>query len=425
MPGTSSRQRLPPAYAQLRLSSGLNRFATPLSALRRRDFGMVWTSIVFSDLGSAMENVVVVSLVLSLTDSPLLVGLISSARLATNFLALFAGAVADRLSRRLVLAAVEFTLASLGVLMLVLIITGHLQVWHLFTITFVVGMARPFQMPTAQSLAVDSVPPEQLTTAIALTTLSLNLSFVAGPLLGGFLFRLFGPQEAYALIVVLYASSGISALFVRTRRVASTQQMGSVIAAVIQALRYVKGQQLIWAGLLLAVIINLTGFPFQATMVPIFARDVLGLDAGGLGLLLAAYGIGAVSGSMFLSLFPNLKNVGKLLILSVVVWLGTSAAFAASTSFPVSLAILVIAGFAFSSTVVLIMIPILRTALPEYRGRILGLRVLAIYASAMGSLTSGWLAGVFSPALAVSVSAGVGIFLTGILAVAAPKLRRF
>ena len=251
------------------------------------------------------------------------------------------------------------------------------------------------------------------------------MSFVAGPLLGGFLFKLFGPQEAYALIVVLYASSGISALFVRTSRVASTQPVGSVIAAVIQALRYVKGQQLIWAGLLLAVIINLTGFPFQATMVPIFARDVLGLDAAGLGLLLAAYGIGAVSGSMFLSLFPNLKNVGKLMILSVVVWLGTSAAFAASTSFPVSLAILVITGFAFSSTLVLIMTPILRTALPEYRGRILGLRVLAIYASALGSLNSGWIAGVFSPALAVNLSAGVGIVLTGILAVAAPKLRRF
>ena len=143
----------------MRLSSALNRVANPLSALRQRDFGMVWTSIVFSDLGSAMENVVVVSLVLSLTDSPLLVGLISSARLATNFLALFAGAVADRLSRRLVLAAVEFTLASLSVVMLALIITGQLQMWHLFTITFAVGTARPFQMPTAQSLAVDSVPP--------------------------------------------------------------------------------------------------------------------------------------------------------------------------------------------------------------------------------------------------------------------------
>ena len=363
-------------------------------------------------------------LVLTMTDSPFLVGLTSSVRLATNFISLFAGAVADRLPRQLVLATVEFTLASLAVLMLLLVITGRLEVWHLFTITFFVGMARIFQMPAAQSLAIDSVPTEEITTAVALTTMSQNLNLVVGPLLGGILFELFGPQGAYALIAVLYASSGISALFVRTGGITRTLQMESVIEAVIQAMRYVKGQQLIWAALVIAVIINLTGFPFHGTMVPIFARDVLGLDAAGLGLLISAFGIGAVAGSMFLSLFPNPKNVGKLLILSIVIWHGTMAAFGASTSFPVSLAILVVTGFAFSSTLVLIMIPIWRTALPEYRGRIIGLRVLVIYASAFGSLSSGGIAGAFSPALAANVSAGLGIVLTGILGLVAPKLRR-
>ncbi|MCH7714165.1 MAG: MFS transporter [Chloroflexi bacterium] len=385
---------------------------------------MVWTSIMFAGMGSQMETLVVAWLVLTTTDSPFLVGLISSVRLATNFIALFAGAVADRLRRQLVLAAVEFTLASLAVLMLALVFTGRLEMWHLFTITFFVGLARIFQMPAAQSLAIDSVAPEQINIAVALTTMSQNMNLVIGPLLGGILFELFGAQGAYALIALLYASSGISALFVRTSRVTRTQQMESVIAAVIQALRYVKGQQLIWAALVIAVIINLTGFPFHGTLVPIFARDVLGLDAAGLGVLISAFGIGAVAGSMFLSFFPELKNVGKLLILSVVVWHGSMAAFGASTSFPVSLAILVVTGFAFSSTLVLIMIPIWRTALPEYRGRIIGLRVLAIYASAIGNLNSGGLAGAFSPALAANVSAGVGIVLAGILALVAPKLRR-
>lgn len=379
---------------------------------------------MFAGMGSQMETLVVAWLVLTMTDSPFLVGLTSSVRLATNFISLFAGAVADRLPRQLVLATVEFTLVSLAVLMLLLVITGRLEVWHLFTITFFVGMARIFQMPAAQSLAIDSVPTEEITTAVALTTMSQNLNLVVGPLLGGILFELFGPQGAYALIAVLYASSGISALFVRTGGITRTLQMESVIEAVIQAMRYVKGQQLIWAALVIAVIINLTGFPFHGTMVPIFARDVLGLDAAGLGLLISAFGIGAVAGSMFLSLFPNPKNVGKLLILSIVIWHGTMAAFGASTSFPVSLAILVVTGFAFSSTLVLIMIPIWRTALPEYRARIIGLRVLVIYASAFGSLSSGGIAGAFSPALAANVSAGLGIVLTGILGLVAPKLRR-
>jgi MFS family permease len=385
---------------------------------------MVWTSIMFAGMGSQMETLVVAWLVLTLTDSPFQLGLISSVRLATNFISLFAGAIADRLPRQLVLATVEFTLASLAVLMLALVVTDRLEVWHLFTITFFVGMARIFQMPAAQSLAIDSVPAEQITTAVALTTMSQNMNLVVGPLLGGILFEVFGAWGAYAFIVVLYGCSGISALFVRTSRVTRAEVTESVISAVIGALRYVKGQQVIWAALVIAVIINLTGFPFHGTLVPIFARDVLGLDAAGLGILISAFGIGAVAGSMFLSLFPNLKYVGKLLFLSVVVWHGSMAAFGASTSFPVSLAILVLTGFAFSSTLVLIMIPIWRTALPEYRGRIIGLRVLAIYASAFGSLSSGGIAGAFAPALAANVSAGVGILLTGILALVAPKLRR-
>ena len=379
---------------------------------------------MFAGMGAQMDTLVVAWLVLVETDNPFLVGLISSTRLATNFVSLFAGAIADRLPRRLVLAAVEFTLASLGLVMLVIVANDLLEVWHLFTITFFVGMARLFQMPAAQSLAIDSAPPDKINTAVALTTMSMNLNLVVGPLLGGFLFEMFGPQGAYALIAALYASSGITALFVRTVRVTRSEQTESMATAVLQGLRYVKGQQVIWAALLVAVIINLTGFPFHGTLVPIFAKDVLGRDAAGLGLLMSAFGVGAVAGSMFLSLFPNPKKVGKLLILSVVVWHGSMAAFSASTSFPVSIAILVATGFAFSSTLVLIMTPIWRTALPAYRGRIIGLRVLAIYASAVGSLNSGGLAGVFSPALAGNVSALVGIGLTGVLALVAPKLRR-
>ena len=379
---------------------------------------------MFAGMGSQMETLVVAWLVLTMTNSPLQVGLISSVRLATNFVSLFAGAVADRAPRQLLLAAVEFTLATLAVVMLILVITDRLEVWHLFAITFFVGMARIFQMPAAQSLAIDSVPSDQIATAVALATMSQNLNLVVGPLLGGFLFEWFGAWGAYAMIAVLYSFSGISALFVRTARVTRSDQMESVMAAVIQAIRYVKGQQLIWAALVIAVIINLTGFPFHGTLVPTFARNVLGQDAAGLGLLISGFGIGAVAGSMSLSMFPDLKNVGRYLILSVVVWHLSMAAFGASTSFPVSLAILVVTGFAFSSTLVLIMIPIWRTAQSEYRGRIIGLRVLAIYASAGGSVGSGWFAETFSPPLAANVSAGVGIVLTGLLMLVAPKLRR-
>jgi predicted MFS family arabinose efflux permease len=408
-----------------KFDSTLSRVTGPLSTLRQRDFGFVWTSIMLVGMGTQMETLVVAWFVLAKTNSPFLVGLVSSVRLGANFLALFAGALADRLPRRLIVATAEFAQAGTGLIILILLVTGALELWHLYTITFLAGTARIFQMPAAQSLAADSVGQERISTGVALITMGMNLNLVAGPLLGGILFELAGPEGAYAMISALYVLAAFSVLMVKTVRVTAAIDRDSVWSTVVQGLRYVKGQQVIWGALVAAVIINLTGFPFHGTLVPIFARNILGQDAAGLGLLISGFGIGAVTGSMFLSMFPNLKNVGKLLILSVVVWHVSMAAFSASTSYPVSLGILVVTGFAFSSSLVLIMSAILRTALPEFRGRIVGLRVLAIYASALGSMNSGAMAGTFSPQTAANVSSVLGISLIGILALIAPKLRRF
>jgi hypothetical protein len=99
-------------------------------------------------------------------------------------------------------------------------------------------------------------------------------------------------------------------------------------------------------------------------------------------------------------------------------------AFAASTFIYSSLAILLITGMAFSSTQVLMLTVLLRTALPEFRGRVMGLRVLAIYAYAFGSMSSGALAGVWGAPWAANINAVVGIALVGLLALLAPKFRQ-
>ena len=128
-----------------------------------------------------METVVVVWYVLNLTDSPLLVGLTASARMGFNFLALFAGATADIVPRRTLLVIVEALLVALAVLVLTLIFTGLIEVWHVFVITLLSGLARIFQMPTAQSLAVDSVSQERVSNAVALINAGMNIALIVGP----------------------------------------------------------------------------------------------------------------------------------------------------------------------------------------------------------------------------------------------------
>ena len=131
-------------------------------------------------MGTQMEAAVLGWFVLTLTDSPFLVGLIAAARMVLNFLAIFAGALADRLPRNLLLAAVEFIMAGLGALMIILILTGLLEVWHIFGITMIMGMARIFQMPSAQSMIGDTLPPEKLSNGAAFTTVAMNIAMLGG-----------------------------------------------------------------------------------------------------------------------------------------------------------------------------------------------------------------------------------------------------
>jgi len=379
--------------------------------------------MALSGTAMQMEAVALGWLVLIRTDSPFLVGLIASARMALNFLALFSGAVADRMPRHLLVAAVMFIVSLLGLVMFTLLQSGRLEVWHIFALVLVGGLVRLFQMPASQSLVGDILPTDRISNGAALTTMGMNLNTIVGPLIGGFLFQSIGPQGVYAMIVVLNSLGGILALAIGRVQLSTRSKEDSVLRAMLEGLKYVKGQQVLWAILLFSVIINFTGWPLHTSLMPIFARDVLGTDSAGLGILMSTFGIGALIGSSVLASVRDLKSAGKLLILSVIAWHATMLAFSASHSFYVSLSILLLTGMAFSSTQVLMLTVILRTTLPEFRGRILGLRSMAIYAYTFGSLNSGAIAGAWGAPLAASINGAIGIVLAGALAFFTPKLR--
>ena len=354
------------------LKRGLGRAVYPVAILGERNFALVWSSNMLGAMGNQMEALVLGWLVLTMTDSPLYVGLVTAARLGLNPVALFAGAVVDRLPRNLVLVAVELTTASLGLIMVVLIAGGWLQIWQVFVITLAGGLARIFQMPAVQSLAADAVSEDRIGNGVALTTTGMNFTLIAGPLVGGALFEWVGPQGAYTAMVVLHLLGACGALLVRVGRANPPASDVSVLRTVLDGLRYVKGNQPIWAALIVATIINLTGFPFHTTLLPVFARDVLGVGSVGLGFLMSAFGVGALLGSLALAVTPNLRRAGWLLIAAVVAWHGGIAVFSLVDSFMPALVTLVFTGGAFSASLVLIVTVMLRIARPDVRGRIMG-----------------------------------------------------
>ena len=378
-----------------------------------------------SQMGAQMETVVVVWYVLNLTDSPLLVGLTATARRGFNFLALFAGATADMVSRRILMMIVQGVLASLAFLMIILIATDYIEVWHIFVITLAAGLARVFQMPTAQSLAVDSVPTDRISNAVALICGAMNLALILGPILGGLLFDLFGPEGAYVMVASVYVLSGTLTFFIGTTRATVAKKGESVFSMVGEGLRYVKSEQLLWSALVVAVIFNITGFSFHTTLVPIFAKDVLDRNSVDLGIMLSIFGIGGLIGAMIWAAIPNLKHAGGLCILAVIGWHSTMIIFAMSTNFYISSGILLVSGMMFNSSLVMVLTVLMKTGRSEFRGRIMGLRTLAIYAHAFGSLGAGAIAGALGAPSTAVLSGVLGITMMLALALIAPTLRRF
>lgn len=408
----------------LRLNSSIRQATYPVAILGQRNFALVWSSIWTVQTGNQMEALILGWYILEVTGSPFLVGLIASARMGMNFLAMFSGAIADRLPRNRLLVVVELILTGLGAAVLLLLITGFLEVWHLFAIVMGAGLVRIFQMPTAQALIGDTLPPDKISNGAALSSMAQNLSTILGPFIGGLLYKTWGPEGGYTVVALLYFTSALCASFVRPIRVSEVQPRGSVLRTVIEGLRYVRGQQILWATLAIAVIINLTGWPFHTALLTIFAGNVLETGPDGLGTLTAAFGIGALCGSIAWASFRNLRHIGKLMILSVVVWHGSMLVFALSTSFYLSLAILLITGAAFSSTQVMMLTAMLRTTQAEFRGRVLGLRVLAIYAYAFGGAGAGWMAGAWGAPASAMIIGITGAALTLALVVFTPQLRR-
>ena len=279
-------------------------------------------------------------------------------------------------------------------------------------------------MPSSQALVADTLPEDRIANGAAFNTLGRNIAMLIGPLVGGVLFKGFGPEGSFIAIAALYILSGWVALHVRSTGSAIIKTQESVIRSVISGLKYVKGQQALWATLVLVLIFESSGWTFHTTLVPIFARNELNADSGGLGLLLFAFGAGAVTASLIWTMIGSGRPVGKYMIGSVVVWHASILVFATSESFYVSMTILVVTGAGFASTQFFMLSALLGNTLSEYRGRVMSLRSLAIYAFALGSISSGAIADFWSPPLAATVVGSMGIILALLLTVLAPKLRR-
>ena len=403
------------------------RASDTFGSFRQRDFSLVWVSANIAMVGRQMEVIAILWLVLELTGNAVLVGLAGAAPLSLAFLSVFAGAVVDRLPRRLLLAVMQFIAAGLAFVLMALLVMDTLKVWMIFVIIMGGGAFRTFELPVTNALLIDTVSRDRLTNAVAMLGFGQNLTQFIGPIVAGFLFTPLTPGGLFALIGALYAIGGALALLVRTRNLTvGNTTPRQVIIGVAAGLRHVWQRKELFMALLIAAMYNVTGFPFTTALMPIFAHDTLMGGVEALGLLNGAMGAGAVLGALVVAGLGNVRRQGWWLVWAVNGgWHGSMILFAVAVMtlpgllpygavLAIAMAVKVLTGIGRSVSLVLVMTLLMGNSDPEFRGRMGGMRVLAIQAHFPASALNGWMVtqiGAPLTALSLGIAGSVAVFL--------------
>ena len=374
--------------------------------------------------GQWVQQVTLGWLLYDLTGNSMLLGALNGLR-ALPFLVTgpMAGVAADRMDRRKLLLGTQWVLILTAVLMGALVASPFLHVWHIFLFTLITGVAWTITEPVRMSMIPSVVPKEDLANAVALNSGGFNLMKVLGPALGGALIAWFGAAENFFVQAVAYG--GVLAMIYWTHIPphSAEAKRGTALANLKEGFAYVWATPAVLALMTLAYVPRVFAVPYQVLM-PVFQKDVLKIGPEGLGLLMAAPGVGAVIAVLTLASVGNrIKRQGRFLLANIVALGSFLMFFSQITWFPLALVTLVIVG-AFQMFFLASTATILQLIVPdELRGRVLSLYMLDRGFMPLGALFAGTAAHFFGAPLTVTAMGAIVIALTGIVAWRIPAIR--
>ena len=397
-------------------------------ALHYRQFRLVTGCQMFGNLGSWMDELSRGWLIYQLTDSVFQLGLARGIQFIPLLLfAPFAGSAADRYSRRTLLlmsqAAHGFIFAALAVL----IFTRLIEPWHVYVAAVLAGMMQVIQQPARTSLVSDTVPREYLTNAIGLTSLVYNGARLLGPALAGAIIAVSDTGGAYAVQAVFLFIATAWAVKLRPlpRRVEDIDKARRepYVQSIIKGWKFAWHNEPVRAGILCTTIVSTFIAPFT-TLLPVFARDLLGVGASGQGLLLAAMGVGALISAGMITWAGHRLERGRVMLDSSLIYGLLIVVFAASPWYSLSLAIMAVTGLCHVHANALVNTVVQSYSTAEYRGRTMALFNMSQMLSTAGSVLIGVLAVALGPRGAVAAMGIAGALAIVLLIWLMPRTRR-
>lgn len=315
--------------------------------MRHRNFRLFFFGQLISLSGTWMQTTAQQWLVYRITDSQLSLGVVTfAAFLPVLLLSLFMGVIVDRFPRRPLLLLTQTWFMLLAVVLAVITALGIVEYWHIILLSFLLGIANALDMPARQAFFVDMVEREDLMNAIALSSSIFNGARIIGPALGGLIVAGLGEAPAFAINAVTFAAVLAGLLLMRFPPFKRPEGSASGLREILAGLGYLASDRRALGLVSMVALLSFFAFPY-AILFPAVARDVLGTGAEGYGALMAAMGVGALGGAVGLAILGDRRHKGRLLHGNRLLFACAVAVFGLSRSTPLSMAALLIAGYAF------------------------------------------------------------------------------
>ncbi len=396
-----------------------------LDSLRYRNFLLLWLSMTFTSSGFWTQQLVVGYFTFVRTGSPFLTSLALGLQMLPFIIAgPIGGVVADRFDKRKVLVIISVYQAAVTVAFAVLMMLDLVQTWHIFTFALVMGLAVGVADPTRVSLVPSLVGRSNLVNAFALNGLAFNGTRFAVPAVAGLLMVLIGPGATLLVGGLFYLGSTAAVVMLRldNGHEAESKRTESN-GGLSEAVRYVMKEPRILGVLALLGVPPFLLVPFVQGLMPVFASTIFGVDEWGLGLLVAAVGLGGTIGALFVASLQDVRQKGRALFAALGMGAVAAALFSHSGSILLAMPLLVVMFAGVSSFFAIGTATIQTLSPPELRGRVTAIGLMLIGLWPVGAAISGILAGLWGAPDAALTGALLATVVLGSVALAFPQLR--
>lgn len=403
------------------------RMPSMLRAMRHRNYRLYFSGQLISLVGTWMQNVAQGWLILQMTDSPLLLGMVSAAAsLPVIALSLMGGSIADRVPKRTLLVCTQSGAMILAFILAILTLTHTVQVWHILVLATLLGVVNAFDGPARQAFTVEIVGREDLLNAIALNSSIFNSARIIGPAIAGMVVALIGEGPAFLVNGISFIAVIAGLLAMRLPRFTPTagKKKGNG-GHLREGLAYIWRERTVLRLLFVAGSLSLFGLIY-VPLLPVFARDVLHVGASGFGLLATAGGVGALVAALSLAQFSDKIPRGKVMTATMFLFPLFVIGFTFMQSIYSAMILLALVGLTSVTTNALVNTLIQIIVPDELRGRVMSVFMFLMRGlSPLGGLAAGGLAQLTGNAPeVVAISAGIAWLCAITITITSPQLRR-